>query len=254
MFTRKDTYNLTEVVEHSCSAPTLMMGETLENITKNMDLYSYRQPLGVCAGITPFNFPAMIPLWMFPLAITCGNTFVLKPSERDPGATMLLVKLAKEAGVPDGVVNVIHGSRRAVDWVCDHPAIRAISFVGSNQAGEYIHQRGTSHNKRVQSNMGAKNHAVIMPDAPREHTIRALAGAGFGAAGQRCMALSSAIFVGSAKELIPEIVERARALKVGPGTDPKSDLGPLISPQVFSVLLFLCTDHTEGSRPRDQLD
>eukprot|EP00698_Gefionella_okellyi_P013677 TRINITY_DN3763_c0_g1_i1.p1 TRINITY_DN3763_c0_g1~~TRINITY_DN3763_c0_g1_i1.p1 ORF type:complete len:705 (-),score=165.84 TRINITY_DN3763_c0_g1_i1:76-2190(-) len=225
-----DVFRGLEVVEHTFSIPSLIMGETVGNVSKDMDLYSYRQPLGVCAGITPFNFPAMIPLWMFPMAITCGNTFVIKPSERDPGCTMMLVKLAKEAGVPDGVVNVIHGAKRAVDFICDNPTIRTISFVGSNQAGEYIHQRGTASNKRVQSNMGAKNHAVIMPDAPREHTIRALTGAAFGAAGQRCMALSTAVFVGEAKNMIPEIVERAKALKLGVGTDPKADIGPLISP------------------------
>jgi len=226
-----DVFRGLEVVEHACSVATLSMGETLENVSRHIDTYSYRQPLGVCAGITPFNFPAMIPLWMFPLAITCGNTYVLKPSERVPGASMLLVKLAQEAGVPDGVLNVIHGSRDAVNFICDAPEIRAISFVGGDAAGRHIHERGTKNNKRVQSNMAAKNHATIMPDADKERTIDALVGAAFGASGQRCMALSAAVFVGEAKNWIPEIVEKARKLKMNEGMNKECDLGPLISPQ-----------------------
>lgn len=227
---RGDVFRGLEVVEHACSAATLTMGETAENLAANVDSYSYRVPLGVAAGITPFNFPAMIPLWMFPLATACGNTYVLKPSERDPGATMRLIELAEEAGVPPGVVNVIHGAHDAVNFVCDAPAIKAISFVGGNTAGEHIYARGTANGKRVQSNMGAKNHGVIMPDADKESVLNALVGAAFGAAGQRCMALSTAVFVGAAAEWIPEIAERAAALKVGPGHEDGVDVGPMISP------------------------
>jgi malonate-semialdehyde dehydrogenase (acetylating)/methylmalonate-semialdehyde dehydrogenase len=207
------------------------MGETAENVSKNMDTYSYRQPLGVCAGITPFNFPAMIPLWMFPMALTCGNTFVLKPSERDPGAPMILAQLALEAGLPEGTLNIIHGARDAVNFICDAPAIRAISFVGSNQAGEYIHHRGTKNGKRVQANLAAKNHATIMPDANKDHALNALVGAAFGAAGQRCMALSTAVFVGESKNWIPELVARAKKLKVSGGLEQGAEVGPLISPE-----------------------
>jgi malonate-semialdehyde dehydrogenase (acetylating)/methylmalonate-semialdehyde dehydrogenase len=228
---RGDVYRGLEVVEHACSVSSLALGETVENVGKNIDLYSVKQPLGVCAGITPFNFPAMIPLWMFPLALACGNTFVLKPSEKDPSSTLFLAKLALEAGVPDGVLNVIHGTRDAVNFICDDPAIKAISFVGSNQAGEYIHARGTANGKRVQANLAAKNHATILPDANKEQALNALIGAAFGAAGQRCMALSTAIFVGEARKWIPELAERARKLKVTAGHEPGADVGPLISTQ-----------------------
>jgi malonate-semialdehyde dehydrogenase (acetylating)/methylmalonate-semialdehyde dehydrogenase len=207
------------------------MGETVENVSRNIDTYSYRQPLGVCAGICPFNFPAMIPLWMFPLAITCGNTYVLKPSERDPGASMMLARLAKEAGLPDGVLNVVHGAKDTVNFICDAPDIRAISFVGGDAAGRHIHERGTRNGKRVQSNMAAKNHATILPDADKNRTLDQLVGAAFGASGQRCMALSAAVFVGEAKNWIPDLVERVRKLKVSQGEEPGADLGPLISPQ-----------------------
>lgn len=220
-----------QVVEHCCSIPSLQLGETMPGIAKDMDTYTFRLPLGVTAGITPFNFPAMIPLWMFPMACVVGNTSVMKPSERDPGCTMLLMELAQEAGFPPGVVNVIHGRHDSVNFICDNPDIKAISFVGSDQAGQYIYERGSKNGKRVQSNMGAKNHGVIMPDANKEATLTALCGAAFGAAGQRCMALSTAIFVGEAKEWIPELVERAKKLKVNAGDQPDADLGPLISPE-----------------------
>jgi malonate-semialdehyde dehydrogenase (acetylating)/methylmalonate-semialdehyde dehydrogenase len=173
----------------------------------------------------------MIPLWMFPLAIVCGNTFVLKPSERDPGAAMILMELVEECGIPPGVVNVIHGQHSAVDFICDHPKIKAISFVGSDIAGKYIYERGSRNGKRVQSNMGAKNHGVVMPDANKEHAINQLCGAAFGAAGQRCMALSTAVFVGESKEWINDLVERAKKLKVNAGHIPNTDLGPVISPE-----------------------
>merc|ERR1711963_177945 len=207
-----DIFRGLEVVEHSCSTPTLMMGETSENVSKGMDTYSYRQPVGVYAGITPFNFPAMIPLWMFPLALTTGNTFVMKPSEVDPGCPMRLCELAMEAGVPAGVLNVIHGTHDAVNFLCDEPRIKGVSFVGSNVAGEHINKRAGGNSKRVQCNMAAKNHACILPDANKESVLNQLAGAAFGAAGQRCMALSTAVFVGEAQEWIPEIVERAKKL------------------------------------------
>lgn len=223
-----DLFRGLEVVEHSCSMGTLIMGETVENVSHHMDTYSYRQPLGVTAGICPFNFPAMIPLWMFPMAITCGNSMLMKPSEKVPLTSMKLLELALEAGVPAGVVNAIHGAHDAVNFICDAPEIRAISFVGGNTAGEYIHARGTANGKRVQANCGAKNHGVIMPDADKDHALNSLIGSAIGACGQRCMALSTAVFVGQAKEWIPELVERAAKLKPGPG-NKASDFGPMIT-------------------------
>jgi len=228
-----------QVVEHCCGITNLQLGEALPSIAKDMDTISMRVPLGVCAGITPFNFPAMIPLWMFPLAIVTGNTFIIKPSERDPGATMMLMEMLKECGCPDGVVNVIHGQHDAVNFICDHPAIRAISFVGSDTAGKYIYERGSKNGKRVQSNMGAKNHGVIMPDANKENTLNQLVGAAFGAAGQRCMALSTAVFVGEARNWIPDLVARAQKLKVNAGKEPGADLGPVISPAAKKRILDL---------------
>jgi len=227
---RGDVFRGLEVVEHSCSMATLMMGETTENVSTNMDTYSYRQPIGVCAGITPFNFPAMIPLWMFPMALGTGNTFIMKPSEVDPGAPMLLARLAQEAGVPDGVLNVIHGTRDAVNFICDNKDIKAVSFVGSNQAGEHINQRAAGINqKRVQCNMAAKNHGVIMPDANRDFAINSIVGAAFGAAGQRCMALSAVVLVGESQQFLDDIAERASKLKISAGNVPGADLGPLVS-------------------------
>eukprot|EP01098_Paradermamoeba_levis_P003060 TRINITY_DN1430_c0_g1_i1.p1 TRINITY_DN1430_c0_g1~~TRINITY_DN1430_c0_g1_i1.p1 ORF type:complete len:568 (+),score=228.93 TRINITY_DN1430_c0_g1_i1:1-1704(+) len=226
---RGDIFRGLEVVEHTCSAASLVMGETVENVSKHMDSYSYRQPLGVTAGICPFNFPAMIPLWMFPLATATGNTFVLKPSEKDPGAAIILAKLAQEAGLPKGVLNIIHGTKPAVDFICDDPAIKAISFVGADFAGKYIHQRGTANGKRVQSNMAAKNHGVILPDANKDAALNAVVGAAFGAAGQRCMALPVVVLVGEAQKWLPDLVEKAKKLKVGAGITPGVDLGPVIS-------------------------
>ncbi|KAK6478907.1 methylmalonate-semialdehyde dehydrogenase [Huso huso] len=226
-----DVFRGLQVVEHTCSITSLMLGETLPSITKDMDSYTYRLPLGVCAGIAPFNFPAMIPLWMYPMGLVCGNTYLMKPSERVPGATMLLAKLLQDSGAPDGTLNIIHGQHDAVNFICDHPAIKAISFVGSNQAGEYIYERGSKNGKRVQSNMGAKNHGVVMPDANKENTLNQLVGAAFGAAGQRCMALSTAILVGEAKKWLPELVDKSKKLKVNAGDQPGADVGPLISPQ-----------------------
>jgi len=220
-----------QVVEQCCSNTNLMLGETLTGVSKDMDLTSFRTPLGVCAGIAPFNFPAMIPLWMFPMATICGNTYIMKPSERDPTACMALVELLKEAGMPDGVVNVIHGQHDTVNFICDHPDIRAISFVGGDAAGRHIYQRGSANGKRVQCNMGAKNHGVIMPDANKEYTINQLVGAAFGAAGQRCMALSTAVMVGQAKDWMEEVADKATKLKISAGYEPGADLGPVISPE-----------------------
>jgi malonate-semialdehyde dehydrogenase (acetylating)/methylmalonate-semialdehyde dehydrogenase len=196
-----------------------------------VDTYFLRQPLGVCAGITPFNFPAMIPLWMFPMAIVCGNTFVLKPSEQDPMTPMVLAELAIEAGVPAGVLNVVHGGKEAVDALCTHPDVKAVSFVGSCGVGEHVYKLSSEHGKRAQCMMGAKNHAVVMPDANKEQSLNALVGAGFGAAGQRCMATSVAVLVGDANQWIPDIVAKAKTLKVNGGTEKGADLGPVISKQ-----------------------
>ncbi|KAJ3188007.1 hypothetical protein HDU85_006400 [Gaertneriomyces sp. JEL0708] len=227
-----------QVVESACGIPSLLMGEQ-SPVARDMDTFTIREPLGVVAGIAPFNFPAMIPLWMFPLAIATGNTCVIKPSERDPGAMMILARLAEEAGIPKGVLNVIHGGVDTVNFICDEPAIKAISFVGSDRAGKYIFSRGTANGKRVQANLGAKNHGVIMPDANKNHTLNSLVGAAFGAAGQRCMALSTAVFVGEAQEWIPELVERAKALKTSGGFEEGADLGPMITPEAKNRCLEL---------------
>ena len=224
-----DVFRGLEVVEHACSIGTLTLGEYAENVAGNVDTYFIRQPLGVCAGITPFNFPAMIPLWMFPMAIVCGNTFVLKPSEQDPMSTMVLAELALEAGIPPGVLNVVHGGKEAVDALCTHPEVKAVSFVGSCAVGEHVYKLASHHGKRAQSMMGAKNHAVVMPDANKDASLNSLVGAGFGAAGQRCMAVSVGVLVGEAKSWIPDIVAKARTLKVSVGTEKGADLGPLIS-------------------------
>ncbi|WP_144148804.1 CoA-acylating methylmalonate-semialdehyde dehydrogenase [Paraburkholderia sp. BCC1884] len=224
-----DVFRGLEVVEHAASIGTLQQGEFSENVAGSVDTYTLRQPIGVCAGITPFNFPAMIPLWMFPMAIVCGNTFVLKPSEQDPLSTMMLVDLALQAGVPKGVLNVVHGGKEVVDAICTHEHIKAISFVGSTAVGTHVYQLGSEHGKRVQSMMGAKNHAVVLPDANREQTLNALAGAGFGAAGQRCMATSVVVLVGSASEWLPDLVEKAKTLTVNAGNEPNTDIGPVVS-------------------------
>ncbi|TAM01842.1 MAG: CoA-acylating methylmalonate-semialdehyde dehydrogenase [Paraburkholderia sp.] len=224
-----DVFRGLEVVEHAASIGTLQQGEFSENVAGAVDTYTLRQPVGVCAGITPFNFPAMIPLWMFPMAIVCGNTFVLKPSEQDPLSTMMLVELALQAGVPKGVLNVVHGGKEVVDALCTHEHVKAVSFVGSTAVGTHVYRLGSEHGKRVQSMMGAKNHAVVLPDANREHTLNALAGAGFGAAGQRCMATSVIVLVGSSAQWLPELVEKAKLLKVNAGNEPNTDIGPVVS-------------------------
>ncbi len=226
---RGDVFRGLEVVEHAAGIANLQIGDFVENVASGVDTYSIWQPLGVCAGITPFNFPAMIPLWMFPMAIATGNTFILKPSEQDPMVTMRLVELAIEAGVPEGVLNVVHGGKATVDAICDHPDIKAVSFVGSTNVGKHVYERASQSGKRAQCMMGAKNHGVILPDANKEQTLNQLAGAAFGAAGQRCMALSVVVLVGAAGDWIDDIKAKAEGLIVSAGKHDK-DLGPLISP------------------------
>ncbi|WP_425918705.1 CoA-acylating methylmalonate-semialdehyde dehydrogenase [Acinetobacter sp. TSRC1-2] len=234
-----------EVVEHACSIGSLQMGEYIEGVARGVDTYTLQQPLGVCAGITPFNFPAMIPLWMFPMAIVCGNTFVLKPSEQDPLSTMMLVELAIQAGVPAGVLNVVHGGKEVVDLLCTHHDIKAISFVGSTAVGTHVYNLAGQHGKRVQSMMGAKNHVVVMPDANKEQTLNALVGAAFGAAGQRCMALSVAVMVGETKHWVDELVNKTKTLKVNAGHEPNTDVGPVISTRAKARVIDLINSGVE---------
>ncbi|KAF8856997.1 methylmalonate-semialdehyde dehydrogenase-like protein [Acephala macrosclerotiorum] len=219
-----------QVAEGSCNIPQQMMGEVLE-VAKDMETRSYREPLGVVAAICPFNFPAMIPLWSIPIATATGNCLILKPSERDPGAAMILAEIAEKAGFPPGVLNIVHGAAKTVDFIIDEPVIKAISFVGSNRAGEYIFARGSAQGKRVQANLGAKNHAAVLPDANKQHALNSIVGAAFGAAGQRCMALSTLVMVGETKEWLNELAESAKLLKVNGGFEEGADLGPVISPQ-----------------------
>ena len=224
-----------EVVEFACGAPHLLKGTFSENVGTNVDSHSVRQPVGVCAGITPFNFPAMVPMWMFPMAIACGNTFVLKTSERVPSTALRLAELFSEAGLPPGVLNVVNGDKEAVDTLLTHPDVAAISFVGSTAVAEYIYQTGTRHGKRVQALGGAKNHMVVMPDADLEQATDALMGAAYGSAGERCMAISVAVAVGddTADALIERLAPRVAALKVGPASDPASEMGPLVTQAHF---------------------
>ena len=219
-----------EVVEFACGIPQLLKGEYSEQVSTGIDLFSFRQPLGVCAGITPFNFPAMVPLWMHPLAIACGNAFVLKPSERDPSASNFIAELYAEAGLPAGVFNVVHGDKVAVDRILDHPDIAAVSFVGSTPIAKYVYERGTRAGKRVQALGGAKNHAVVMPDADLDFAADNITAAAYGSAGERCMAISAVVAVGAAADPLMERLERrARALKVGPGDDDRSEMGPVVT-------------------------
>jgi malonate-semialdehyde dehydrogenase (acetylating) / methylmalonate-semialdehyde dehydrogenase len=220
-----------EVVEFACGIPDLIKGEHSENVGTGVDAFSLRQPLGVVAGITPFNFPAMVPLWMIPVALACGNSFILKPSERDPSPSLLLARLLHEAGLPDGVFNVLHGDRVAVDGLLAHPDIAAVSFVGSTPVARHVHQQGTLNGKRVQALGGAKNHMVIMPDADLDDVIEALMGAAFGSAGERCMAISVAVVVGdaAADRLIEQLSGRIRTLRVGSPFEGATEMGPLIT-------------------------
>ncbi|MEM9207197.1 MAG: CoA-acylating methylmalonate-semialdehyde dehydrogenase [Pseudomonadota bacterium] len=220
-----------EVVEFACGIPQLLKGEFSRNVGPSIDSYGDRQPLGVVAGITPFNFPAMVPLWMYPVAVACGNTFILKPSERDPSAPMFVWNLFQEAGFPEGVLNVVHGDKTAVDTLLDHPDVKAISFVGSTPIAEYVYTRGTAAGKRVQALGGAKNHMIVMPDADMDQAADALMGAGFGSAGERCMAVSVAVPVGeeTADKLVETLKPRVESLKIGPYSDPDADMGPVIT-------------------------
>jgi malonate-semialdehyde dehydrogenase (acetylating)/methylmalonate-semialdehyde dehydrogenase len=220
-----------EVVEFACGIPHLQKGEYTEGAGPGIDMYSMRQPLGVVAGITPFNFPAMIPMWKFAPAIACGNAFILKPSERDPGVPMRLAELMIEAGLPPGILNVVNGDKEAVDAILDDPDIRAVGFVGSSQIAEYVYSRAAATGKRAQCFGGAKNHMIIMPDADIDQAVDALVGAGYGSAGERCMAISVAVPVGkaTADALMSKLVPRVESLKIGPSTDPSADLGPLVT-------------------------
>ena len=219
-----------EIVEYACGAPTLLKTDFSDNIGGGIDNWNLRQPLGVCAGVTPFNFPVMVPLWMIPLALVTGNCFILKPSERDPSASLLMARLLTEAGLPDGVFNVVQGDKRAVDALLQHPDVEAISFVGSTPIAEYIYQHGTARGKRVQALGGAKNHMIVMPDADLDQAADALMGAAYGSAGERCMAISIAVAVGEvADQLIEKLLPRIDRLKVGNGAQPDSEMGPLVT-------------------------
>jgi malonate-semialdehyde dehydrogenase (acetylating)/methylmalonate-semialdehyde dehydrogenase len=219
-----------EVVEFACGAPHLLKGEYSDQVSRGVDVFSYRQPLGVVAGITPFNFPVMVPMWMHPVAIACGNSFVLKPSERDPSASMMVAELWAEAGLPEGVFNVVNGDKVAVDALLEHPGISAVSFVGSTPVARYVHARATAAGKRVQALGGAKNHAVVLPDADLSFAADHVSAAAFGSAGERCMAVSAAVAVGDvADELVEQLVSRAAAVRVGPGRDEASEMGPVVT-------------------------
>jgi malonate-semialdehyde dehydrogenase (acetylating) / methylmalonate-semialdehyde dehydrogenase len=219
-----------EVVEFACGIPHLLKGEFTENVGKGVDSWSMRQPLGVCAGITPFNFPAMVPMWMFPVAIACGNTFILKPSEKDPSCSMMLADLLKQAGLPDGVFNVVNGDKESVDAILEHKDVAAISFVGSTGIAKYIYENAAKFEKRVQALGGAKNHCVVMPDSDLDQAVNGLMGAAYGSAGERCMAQSVAVAVGNVgDELVKRLSQKVEALKVGPGMDKTSEMGPLVT-------------------------
>ena len=239
-----------EVVEFACGIPHLLKGEHSEAVARGVDSYSIRQPLGVCAGITPFNFPAMVPLWMIPVALACGNTFVLKPSEKDPSVPLLLAELASKAGLPDGVLNVVNGDKEAVDTLLTDPAVAAVSFVGSTAIGEYIYSTGCAHGKRVQALCGAKNHMVVMPDADLDQTIDAIIGSVYGSAGERCMAVSVVVAVGDevGDELIKRLIPRVKSLNIGPYTDANAEMGPLVTPDHLNkVRGYIDTGIEEGA-------
>ena len=219
-----------EVVEFACGIPQMLKGEFTENVGTNIDSWSTRQPLGVCAGITPFNFPAMVPMWMFPMAIACGNTFILKPSEKDPSCAMMLANLFKEAGLPDGVFNIVNGDKEVVDAILENKDIPAVSFVGSTPIAKYIYENAAKNEKRVQALGGAKNHCVVMPDCDLDQAVNGLMGAAYGSAGERCMAQSVAVAVGNiGDDLVNQISKKVEALKVGPGMDKASEMGPLVT-------------------------
>ena len=248
---RGEVFRALENIEYACGVPTLLMGDTLENLARGVDCETHHQPLGVCAGITPFNFPAMVPMWMFPLAVACGNTFVLKPSEKVPLSAVMVVELLEKAGLPKGVINIVHGGRAAVDALLTHPDVKAVSFVGSTPIARHIWALGTRHGKRVQANGGAKNYIVVMPDADVGKTVEALSTAAFGCAGERCMAGSTAIAVGAAADrVMPSLVDAARAIRVGPtDREAQPDMGPLITAQHREHVLNLLESSTsEGAK------
>ena len=248
---RGSAYRGIENIEYACGVPTLLMGDTLENLARGVDCETIHQALGVCVGITPFNFPAMVPMWMFPLALACGNTFILKPSEKVPLTANYLIKLLEKAGLPKGVLNLVHGGKECVDALLTHPKVRAISFVGSSPVAKHIYETGTRHGKRVQANGGAKNYLIIMPDADIPRTVEALATAAFGCAGERCMAGSSALTVGvAADRLLPSLVEAARAIKVGPtDVSAQPDMGPVITAQHRDrVASLVASGEKEGAK------
>ncbi len=219
-----------EIVEFACGIPQLLKGDFTDQVSTGIDNWTLRQPLGVVAGITPFNFPCMVPCWMFPLAIACGNSFILKPSERDPSASLYMARLLQQAGLPDGVFNVVQGDKVAVDALLEHPQVRALSFVGSTPIAHYIYQRGAQHGKRVQALAGAKNHMVVMPDADLEQAVDALIGSAYGSAGERCMAISVAVLVGdTAEHMVPRLAERARQLRIANGMDAQAEMGPVVT-------------------------
>ncbi|RQO76041.1 methylmalonate-semialdehyde dehydrogenase (CoA acylating) [Aquitalea sp. FJL05] len=239
-----------EVVEFACGIPQLLKGEYTEQVASGVDAWTMRQPLGVVAGITPFNFPAMVPMWMFPVALACGNSFILKPSERDPSASLLIAEWLKEAGLPDGVFNVLQGDKLAVDGLLTHPDVAAVSFVGSTPIARYIYETGAAHGKRVQALGGAKNHMVVLPDADLDMTIEALMGAAYGSAGERCMAISVAVAVGDvADTLVSRLAERTRQLRINVGTDPKAEMGPLVTRQhLDKVTGYIAQGVAEGAQ------
>ncbi|HVX77541.1 MAG TPA: CoA-acylating methylmalonate-semialdehyde dehydrogenase [Bradyrhizobium sp.] len=240
-----------EVVEFAAGAPHLLKGEITENVGSGIDSYSLRQPLGIVAGITPFNFPAMVPMWMFPVALACGNCFILKPSERVPSASLLIADWLKEAGLPDGVFNVVQGDKEAVDVLLHHPDIAAVSFVGSTPIAKYIYETAAKYGKRCQALGGAKNHMVVLPDADLDQAVDALMGAAYGSAGERCMAISVAVPIGerTADELISRLMPKVRSLKIGPGTDPDAEMGPLVTMQHLKrVTEYIDSGVSEGAK------
>jgi malonate-semialdehyde dehydrogenase (acetylating)/methylmalonate-semialdehyde dehydrogenase len=239
-----------EVVDFACGIPHLLKGEFSRHVGPAIDTHSDRQPLGICAGITPFNFPAMVPMWMYPMAIACGNTFILKPSEKDPSASMIAFELFRKAGFPKGVLNIVHGDKEVVDAILTHPDVKAVSFVGSTPIAEYVYRTGTHHGKRVQALGGAKNHMVVMPDADIDKAADALMGAGYGSAGERCMAISVAVPVGeeTANRLVETLAPRVRQLKIAPASDPEAEMGPLVTKEhMKKVLGYIDAGVKEGA-------
>jgi malonate-semialdehyde dehydrogenase (acetylating)/methylmalonate-semialdehyde dehydrogenase len=238
-----------DIVEFACGVPQLLKGDFTDQVSTGIDNWTLRQPLGVVAGITPFNFPCMVPMWMFPLAIACGNTFILKPSERDPSPSLLIAELLKQAGLPNGVFNVVQGDKVVVDALLTHPDVKALSFVGSTAIAQYIYETGAHHGKRVQALGGAKNHMVVMPDADVEQAVDALIGAAYGSAGERCMAISVAVLVGNvADKIIPKLAQRARALKIKNGMELDAEMGPLVTQQALErVEGYIAAGVAEGA-------